>query len=954
MSSPKDNSAGAFALFAQWLDADADARITLLENIARQDASLHQRLLALIRADHDADRAAFLIDNAMLDVATTHAPLAEADVSGQRFGAWILERTIGTGGMGQVWLAHRADGQHAGVAAIKMLRMAIADTRANQRFAQEGRILAQLSHPHIAMLLDAGFSSDGQRYLVLEYVDGQRIDQWCDARRLDLHARIQLFLQVCAAVAHAHAHLIVHRDLKPSNILVLDDGNAKLLDFGIAKLLEVDNETAAGLTGETFAALTPGYAAPEQITGAAITIATDVYALGVILFVLLGGRNPHGSTRATPVQFARAVVDGEPKRLSDFDGVTDLAAVATARAISVDRLRSALRGDLEIIVANAMKKLPAQRYANVQAFADDLRRHLENRPIAARADSSWYRLRKFARRNWLPLVASAALMMVVIGSAVIIAAQARQTAREAQSTLAVKDFLFGLFIAVDPTIAKGRDISARELLDRGREHLDADAHGDPALKAELQSVLGRIYSQLGHYSEAADLQKHALDSVIASDDTSLRRVIAELDYGATLRSNGDFAAAKSLVEAAHTHLQALSKVPAEVQVRVMTSVAEVHLSQRDFATSKKYADAAVAITEHSAVSNYMLGQAHWTRANAEWGLHSSVAAEADYREALRLMTMSDGADSPLVGRLHGNIAMALRGQSRYAQALEESEKGLAIETKSLAPDHPSLLVNRGYLALTHFLLGHYRQAREIFEEVDALQRKVGGDDAPARAGTLANLGSDLIEIPDLAAAEKTFAESMRVFEKKYGRAFDGTQTALKGLASAHVLQGRLDIAKAELIEVQQNIDKQPSNGEVANYYWRGEVARAQHDFEAAVALDRQALQIALKNYGEIGRYPALAHHYLGLALRDAGKIDEAELELRAALSAFGYIEHAFHPWAATTRIELAQLLATRKEGLVESQRLITEAVTIREQFFGADDARSRAARSLLLRTPDQH
>ena len=954
MSGAENNSAAALVLFAQWLEADAAARTTLVEKIAQQDASLHQRLLALIRADHDADRAAFLVDNAMLDVATTYAPPAEADVSGQRFGAWILERTIGTGGMGQVWLARRADGQHHGAAAIKMLRMAIADTRANQRFAQEGRILAQLTHPHIAMLLDAGFSSDGQRYLVLEYVDGQRIDQWCDVRRLDLRARIELFLQVCAAVAHAHAHLIVHRDLKPSNILVPDDGNAKLLDFGIAKLLEVDAETAAGLTGETFAALTPGYAAPEQITGATITIATDVYALGVILFVLLGGRNPHGRDRATPVQLARAVVDGEPKRLSDFDTSTDSDAIAAARDISADRLRHALRGDLDIIVAKAMKKEPAQRYANVQAFADDLRRHLENRPIAARADSSWYRLRKFSRRNWLPLVASAILLIVVIGSAAIIAAQGRQTAREAQSTLAVKDFLFGLFIAVDPTVAKGREVSARELLDRGREHLDNDAHGDPVLKAELQSVLGRIYSQLGLYRQAAELQKHALDSVTASGDTSLRRVMAELDYGATLRADGDYAAAKSLIDAAQTHLLALPQAPAEIRVRALASEGEVSLSQRDFATAKTYADAAVAMTEQSTVSNYMLGQVRWTRANAEWGLRAFAAAEADYREAMHFMTLSEGADSALVGRLHGNIAMALRGQSRYAQALEEGEKDFANQAKSLAPDHPSLLVSRGYLALTHFLLGHYQQAREIFEEVDALQRKTGGDDAPARAGTLANLGSDLIEIPDLAAAEKTFAESMRIFEKKYGRAFDGTQTALKGLASVHVLQGKLDIAVPELMEAQQNIDKRPSNDEVSNYYWRGEVARARRDFEAAVALDRQAVQVALKNYGEIGRYPALAHHHLGLALRDAGNTEEAEKELRSALAAFGYIEHAFHPWAATTRIELAQLLAIRNDGHAESQRLITEAITIREQFFGADDARTRAARSMMLRTQEQY
>jgi serine/threonine protein kinase len=942
----------ALGLFAQWLELGATERVALLERIDADDPTLHERLLALIRADRAADDAAFLADNAMMDVAAAHVPDRETDASGQRIGAWILERLLGTGGMGQVWLARRNDGQHQGTAAIKMLRVAIADTRANERFAQEGHILARLSHPHIAMLLDAGFGADGQRYLVLEYVDGERIDCWCDTRRLDLDARLELFLQVCAAVAHAHAHLIVHRDLKPSNILVLGDGNAKLLDFGIAKLLEGD--VGAQFTGDAAAALTPGFAAPEQISGAPITIATDVYALGVILYLLLGGRNPHGSERSTPAQLARAVVETEAGRLFDFEAGSDILKIAAARDSTPERFRRALRGDLAVIVATALKKNPAERYANVQALADDLRRHLDHRPIAARADSTLYRLRKFARRNWLPLGASVALMSVVIVSSAMLAWEARKTAREAQATVVVKDFLFGLFKAVDPNETKGRDISARELLDRGRLHVAADAHGDPLLKAELQSVLGRIYSLLGLYQEAGELQQQAVEVFKTDDKSSLRLVQAEIDYAYTLREHGDLAAAAMVSADASVHLRALPEANAQDSVRLLTSQASIAVSQRDFAAAKRYGDAAVALCRQSSAGDDLLANSLSTLGNAEWGLKSLDRAEVDYREALRLMTLTEGADSWRVGVLHGDLAMLMRSRSRYAEALEESEQALAIDEKALSAKHPKVLMERGSLGLTHYHLGHYGQARELLEQVAATQRAQAGADNPTQAGTLINLGLVLIEIPDLDAAEKDFAESLRIWEKNYGRQYPGAQVALGGLGNVHVLQGRFDQAEAELAEVQKADEKRGAADDASIWYWLGEARRLRKDAAGAVSLDRQALLRAQQDAGENSRYAALAHHYLGLALRDSGDGAGAEQELRAALASFGYIPNARHPWAATTRLELGRLLATRADTRDESRQLLSEAVAIREQFLGAEDPRTIEARAAMLAVRGGH
>jgi len=297
--------------------------------------------------------------------------------------------------------------------------------------------------------------------------------------------------------------------------------------------------------------------------------------------------------------------------------------------------------------------------------------------------------------------------------------------------------------------------------------------------------------------------------------------------------------------------------------------------------------------------------------------------------------------------LHGDLAMLMRSRSRYAEALEESEQALAIDEKALGAKHPKVLTERGSLGLTHYHLGHYRQARELLEQVAGMQRAQAGADNPAQAGTLINLGLVLIEIPDLDAAEKDFAESLRIWEKNYGREYPGAQIALSGLGNVHVLQGRFDQAEAELGEVKKADEKRGATDDASIWYWLGEARRLQNDAIGAVSLNRQALLRAQRDAGEKSRYAALAHHYLGLALRDSGDGAGAEQELRAALASFGYIPSARHPWAATTRLELGRLLATRTESRDESRQLLSEALAIREQFLGAGDSRTIEARAAM-------
>jgi len=340
--------------------------------------------------------------------------LSDAPLPGQTFGAYTLEAALGSGGMGSVWLARRNDGRFDGRVAIKLLHLALFSRTGVEHFRREGRVLGKLTHPNIARILDAGLVSSGRPYLVLEHVEGQPIDRFCDERCLSIPERIRLFLDVLAAVEHAHANLIVHRDIKPSNIHVTTDGVVKLLDFGVAKLIDDDDlpvmDDSTGDPREMTRTLTPQFAAPEQVLGEPISVATDVYALGVLLYLLLTGRHPTAKQGASALSHLHKLVDEQPVRLSD--------------AVTDPKVKRALRGDLDNILAKALKKIPGERYLSVREFADDLRRHLNNEPVRVRADSAWYRTRKFFARHRVSVASGVVAVAAIVAMAGVALSQA--------------------------------------------------------------------------------------------------------------------------------------------------------------------------------------------------------------------------------------------------------------------------------------------------------------------------------------------------------------------------------------------------------------------------------------------------------------------------------------------------------------------------------------------------
>ncbi len=491
-------------------DTDRAAWMAALQAHAPQDAALLRGLLER--------QAAAIREDFLGGTAQTGAPTPTA---GHHLGPWTIEAPLGEGGMATVWLARRSDGRHDGQAAIKLMHGRLHGTQASQRFEREGRILARLEHPHIARLLDAGVASDGkggQPYLVLELVRGQPIDRWCDERRLEVEARLRLFVDVVQAVAAAHAQLVVHRDLKPGNVMVDGQGQVKLLDFGIARLIDEGEDSAAtaaeSITRTGQRAYTPAWAAPEQVRGEPVSTATDVWALGVLLCQLLTGRHPSGLPwNSDLTAWMKAAALPGIKRPSDLASAgDDAAALAASRGVQPAGLARRLQGDLDQIVRRALAEEPGRRYGSAQALGDDVQRHLRNEAVSAVADTVGYRAIKFVRRNRLMVGAASttllALMAGVVGTTwqalearvqrdvaqlarAEALAQAQRAVRERDAAEATDEFL-GFLLTSTP----GKPFTAKELLEQGEVQARQQFKDAPLLQARLLLTLAGLYSEI--------------------------------------------------------------------------------------------------------------------------------------------------------------------------------------------------------------------------------------------------------------------------------------------------------------------------------------------------------------------------------------------------------------------------------------------------------------------------
>ena len=699
-SSDAERWARAADLFSRATELSSTERDAFLTLECGDDTALRREVDSLIAFDHTEDSGfGSGVRGAVIDAAGT---LDQAAV--ERIGPYQLRDEIGRGGMGTVYLADR-DNDFTQRVAIKLVR-GFMGQEALRRFRAERQILASLQHPGIARLLDGGTTDEGAPYLVMEYVDGVPIDRYCDEHGLSIRERIELFCRVCDAVSAAHRSLVVHRDLKPSNILVTADGTPKLLDFGIAKLIEDDSADIQATT-PSMRVMTPHFASPEQVRGEPITTAADVYALGVLLYLLLSGKRPYEIQTRRPEEIERIVCTQEPPKPS---------AVADPKT----RRARELRGDLDTIILTALQKEPSRRFASVDQFAEDLKRSLDGRPVIARPSTWTYRTRRFVRRHRAGVAIAAIFVITVIGFAIALAQSAAQARSERNAAERVTSMLIQMFSGSDPRSMRGNTITARELLDQGAEQIRIKLRDQPDVQARLLDALGAIYVGLGLPDRAQTVLHESMtarQSAGIADSQPAARTMWRL--AGSLSERGQYTAAEPLARASYDMTRRLVGPVNPQSGETLNTLATI------LRETGRLDEAEPMFLEVTQIFRDTLGPEHpmvamglQNTARIRIARGDPASAERMIREALVIQRRIFGSTT---GESLSLLAGILEGQGKPQEAIELRRESLAARRAAFGSiPHPALEQSITDLANALAKQGATAEAAPLFREADAI------------------------------------------------------------------------------------------------------------------------------------------------------------------------------------------------------------------------------------------
>ncbi|HEY4646048.1 MAG TPA: serine/threonine-protein kinase, partial [Steroidobacteraceae bacterium] len=781
-------------------------RLAFLRKACGGDTALYDAVIEHVSQSWMSDLAGELLSRGDASLA-----LGDTRQAGQLIGPYRIVRVLGRGGMGEVYLCERADDQYRKQVAIKLVGSGLISRQVQNRLRTERQILATLDHPNIARLLDGGATADGVPYLVMEYVEGEPIDVYCDRHELPIGERLQLFQTVCSAVQAAHRNLIVHRDLKPTNILVTADGTPKLLDFGIAKLLDV-RETAhtVAVTQADIRILTPDHASPEQIRGQPITTASDVYVLGVLLYELLTGRRPFKVEGLRLIDIERLICEQPPvppsQALSPAEmSRTELELAAGRRRTTVVRLRRQLAGDLDNIILMAMRKEAERRYGSVEQLAADIANYTRGMPVIARRDTWGYRTHKFIGRHTLGVSLATALAVLLVGFAVAMYVQAERIAQQRDEANAqraraeaernratqVSNFLVDSFRRSDPGQHLGEQMTANEILERGAQRIESELKQDPESQSHMMDAIGRVYLSMGDADKALPLLERSL--LLRRQLYGPRHLLtaSSMQSLATARRDkGDFAESERLLrEALSIQRQSLGSddeaVAATLQdlARLLRDRGDWDSAEKIYRQSLKTYEA-LGKERSLGATDVMTGLANVLTYKGE-----HAAAETLYRRALEIDRGLRGPTHPNVATEMMGLALVLQMQNELVEAEPLYRESIDILRRVSGAEHPDTLAALGNYGWFLQIKGEFDNAERVLREVLTLDRHRLGPRHAFVGYDMSNLADVLYERGSVSEAEILYREALAIFDASLPANHQYVAAALVGLARIFAERG---------------------------------------------------------------------------------------------------------------------------------------------------------------------
>ncbi len=892
----KPNWQRVIEIFEEASELPPDRREAWLDTACDGDRTLYSDVQSLLQAhEHEGG---FLEQ----EIATYATQVADS-ATPTRIGSYHVLSEIARGGMGAVYLAERDDRQYESKVTIKLVHSGSAShADLKRRVLTERQILASLRHPYIAQMLDGGITDDGIPYLVMEYVEGLRIDEYCRRNATPLRQRIELFRMVCSAVQSAHRNLVVHRDLKPSNILVDADGAPKLLDFGIAKLLRpADMPHTVAMTQPAQRLMTLEYASPEQFRGEEVTTATDVYALGIVLYELLAECHPFERQRSDFLALQHAVCETEPAPPSS--------------AASPDRtITGELGSDLDNIVLKAIRKEPAERYDSVEKLSDDLDRYLSGYPVAASQGTRRYRMGKFVRRHRLGVLAAAAFMALLmafsIGAALLAArvTRERNLAQEQRVRAEkVSAFLNSLFRSSDPFNNRGATLSAKDLLDEGAARISKELRAEPQVRADLLETIGQAYKHLGLFDKSEEIFRQKVEAVDQAYGPNSE------EKGRILRQLGDSERQRGKLTAAEDHL------------RQSLAILERLPPDKDLQLS------------HALNNMGLLLQAKGDLAGAEIDMRRAVEISRKYpSEIAETLTMSS------------NLALLLRDRGKDEEAESLFRDTLAQRRRVLGESHPQVTTSMRQLATAMVDRGHGREAAALYREVLARYAKVLPPDHPEIVVTTALLAGTMRDEGDFAQAEKLYRDALASDARTIGE-HGNTAAHCAALAFVLFLEGNSRDAEQLLQRGLQIVHADGNSGAIREARLLTQlsvVENATGRFDAATRSLAQALRIGEKYPNSSQPETAAALFQLAEAQKHMGRTTDADASYRKAIE----IDRARGPavqFALTGHLLGYAGFLAMNDGLAAAETMAREAVHIRTHVLARDSWQTYSANSVL-------